>query len=164
MPAMPKAEIHELMVQALGSDVERHGDFADVPFLIKPQRLLPLAVYAYTVTDPPGGRDADELKIQLIAPGQQKGERASFEAPDENTFLILLGYSSHYDVFVLWDAYRHQNFPHSKNCQIRLHAITDARLMGMGERRRELQTGPETILVARPDHLYQALAQRIQLP
>ena len=149
MPALPKEEIHRRILTALGEDVDDRGAVDEIPFRLKPRRLLRMAVYAYTITDPPGGREPDELKIQLIAPGQRKGERAFFVAPDEESFLILLGYSAHYDVFVLWDAYRHQNFPHSKNCQVRLHAITDARLTGLGERHRQLKTGPETIIAAR---------------
>jgi hypothetical protein len=163
VPSLPKEEIHRRIVSALGDDLENHGRVEEIPFRLKPRRLLRMAVYAYTVTDPPGGREADELKIQIIAPGQRKGERASFQAPDEESFLILMGYSAYYNVFVLWDAYRHQNFPHSKNCQVRLHAITDARLTGIGEHHRELRSGPETIIVARPDHLHEALARRIQV-
>ena len=52
-------------------------DVSNVPFLLKPTGLLPLAVFAFTVTDPPGGREATELKIQLIAPGQGRHERGN---------------------------------------------------------------------------------------
>lgn len=151
------------MVGALGEAVESHGDFEDVPFRINVAGLLPLAVYAFTVSDPPGGREADELKIQLIAPGQERNERGSFEAPDEDSYLILLGYSRDYDVFVLWDAYKHRDFAWSKNCQVRLAPIKDAQITGLGYRDRTLGGGvPEWIIVARPDHLAKALGERIR--
>jgi hypothetical protein len=163
MPALPKSEIHERIVEALGSDLEYAGDVESVPFVIKCRGLVRVAVYAFTVTDPPGGRDAQELKIQLIAPGQGRGERGTFTPPDEDTFVVLLGYSALHDVFVLWDAYKHQDFAWSKNCQVRLPAITDARLTGLGLQYRELSTGPETIIVARPDHLHSALVKRVHV-
>ena len=163
MPALEKPQIHRKILDALDDRVERHGDVDDVPFLLKPTGLLPLAVFAFTVTDPPGGREATELKIQFIAPGQGRHERGRLDPPDDETFLILLGYSEHYDVFVLWDAYKHRDFAFSKNCQIRLYAITDARLTGIGEHKRQVQAGPETIVTARPDHLHDALTRRIHL-
>ena len=77
--------------------------------------------------------------------------------------LFAFGLSTDYDVFVLWDAYKHRDFAFSKNCQIRLYAITDARLTGIGEHKRQVQAGPETIVTARPDHLHEALTRRIHL-
>ena len=163
MPAIPKPELHRLVLAALEDASPAHGALEDVPFLLQAKGLIPVAIYAFTVTDPPGGRDADELKIQMIAPGQGKGERGSLPAPDEDTCPILLGYSRHYDVFVLWDAYKHVDFSFSKNCQVRLQPLVDASLTGIGKQARQLRsTGLETILAARPDHLHAALAERIR--
>jgi hypothetical protein len=163
VPSLTKAEIAEVILAALADAVTHHGDISDVPFRVEVAGLLPLAIYAFTVTDPPGGRDPRELKIQLIAPGHLRGERGNFVAPTEDDFVVLLGYSAHYDVFVLWDAYKHRDFAWSKNCQVRLDPVTDARVTGLGRRERRLGNGSvETIICARPSHLREALAQRIE--
>jgi len=164
MPGLRKPVLHARIIEALGDAVEDHGPVDQVPFTLRAEGLLAMAVFAFTVTDPPGGRDVDELKIQLIVPGQGRRERGTLTHDDQATFLILLGYSPHYDVFVLWDAYRHRQFAYSKNCQVRLATMTDARLTGLGSQPRTLGDGQvETILAARPDHLHQALARRIQI-
>jgi hypothetical protein len=163
MPSLAKSVLADHVIAALGSDLLSHGDTEAVPLRLSVRGLVPLAVYAFTVSDPPGGRDAGELKIQLIAPGQQKGERANFEAPDHESYVILLGYSPDYDVFVLWDAYKHRDFAFSKNCQVRIEPIKTAQITGLGHRDRTLGNGSsERIIVARPDHFANALGERIR--
>lgn len=162
MPSLSKLVLADHIIDALGGDLISHGDTSEVPLVLQVQGLaMPVAVFAFTVSDPPGGRPADELKIQLIAPGQQKGESGNFKPPDDESFALLLGYSVAYNVFVLWDAYKHRNFAWSKNCQVRLAAIKDAQISGLGCRDRRLQTGDEHIIVARPDHLSEAFRERI---
>ena len=159
---MSKAQLAQRVLDALGPAVKSHSELADVPFRLEVPGLLPLAIYAFTVTDPPGGRDPRELKIQLIAPGQQRGERGTFLLDDDDDFVVLLGYSAHYDVFVLWDAYKHSDFAWSKNCQVRLTEIQDAVVTGLGSRERRLHGDAiETIITARPSHLRDAFASRI---
>jgi hypothetical protein len=163
MPSLTKAELADTILVALDGSVNRHGATDDVPFRVEVDGLLPMAIYAFTVTDPPGGRDPRELKIQLIAPGHLRGQRGTFVPPKEDDFVVLLGYSAYYNVFVLWDAYKHTDFAWSKNCQVRLAPITDARVTGIGRHERRLRGGAlETIICARPSHLREALAQRIE--
>jgi hypothetical protein len=163
MPSLPKSVLANRVIAALSSELLSHGDTEAVPLRLNVRGLVPLAVYAFTVSDPPGGRDFDELKIQLIAPGQKKGERGNFEPPDDESYAILLGYSPDYEVFVLWDAYKHRNFGWSKNCQIRLAPIKEAQITGLGYRHRRLGSGAtEHIIVARPDHLAKALGERVR--
>lgn len=163
MPSLPKPVLAQHIIDALGSDLVAVGDLEDVPLRVEVTGLLPLAMYAFAVSDPPGGREPDELKIQLIAPGQERGERGNFDAPDDDSYVILLGYSQDYEVFVLWDAYKHRDFAWSKNCQIRLAPIKDAQISGVGYRERRLGSGAtERIIVARPDHLARALGERVR--
>ena len=55
--------------------VRRIRWIGDVPLLISvPQIVVPLAIWAFTLTNPPGGRHPAESKIQLIMPGQRRGE------------------------------------------------------------------------------------------
>ncbi len=127
MPSLAKSVLAGHVITALGPDVLSHGDTDAVPLTLSVKGLVPLAIYAFTVSDPPGGRDAGELKIQLIAPGQKKGERANLDAPDNESYVVLLGYSADYSVFVLWDAYKHRDFAFSKNCQVRIEPIKTLR-------------------------------------
>jgi hypothetical protein len=164
MPGLPKHVLADHIIQALGSDLLSHGSTADVPLDLNIRGLVPVVVYAFTVSDPPGGRDADELKIQLIVPGQVKKQRADFDSPN-GAFIVLLGYSPGHNVFVLWDAYKHKNFAYSKNCQVRLAEIKDAQISGIGHKTRVLGDGAsERIIVARPDHLAKAIGERIRTP
>lgn len=165
MPSLPKPVLANHIIAALGSDLLSHGSTDDVPFTIEVSGIKPkLAVFAYTISDPPGGRSPEELKIQLIAPGQQKGEKGNFEPPDEDSYMILLGYSPDYDVFALFDAYKHRDFAFSKNCQLRLGELTQARITGIGYRDRHVKLGTEHIVMARSDHLAKALGERIRTP
>ena len=138
MPSLPKSVLADRVIAALGSELLSHGDPETVPFAMNVRGLVPLATYAFTISDPPGGRDSAELKIQLIAPGQERGDRGDFEPPDDESYVVLLGYSPDYDVFVLWDAYKHRDFAWSKNCQIRLEPIKAAQITGLGYRDRTL--------------------------
>lgn len=161
MSSLPKEEIHQAVLDALAGQVESHGPLEDAPFALKPRGVLPLAIWAYTVTSPPGGRHPLESKIQLIAPGQGRNERGHLEPPDEESFSILLGYKPDDELFVLWDAYKHVAFAFSKNVQVRAKALQDALTFGTGEMTRTLRTGEERIIAARADHLLQALKMRI---
>lgn len=161
MPSLTKRQIAETVVATLGADVDSHGDLGDSPFVVKVKGLVPIAIFGFTVTAPPGGRHKSELKIQLIAPGQQRGEPGTFTAPPGH-WPVLLGYSEHSDVFVLWDATKHVDFAWSKNCQVKMQVLTDAQITGRGLATRNLRGGvTETILTARPDHLLEVLSARV---
>jgi hypothetical protein len=156
-----KSELHSLIRDALGDKVKSHGSVEAVPFVVQPDGLVKLAMWAYTVTSPPGGRHPLESKIQLILPGQRKGERADFNPPDDDTFMILIGVKPEEEIFVLWDAYKHRAFPHSKNVQVKAGPLLDAQTFGIGRTTRRLASGDECIIAARPDHLFEALRERI---
>jgi hypothetical protein len=158
---LAKEAIHREVCDALGDAVESHGPIADVPFKLKAKGVVPLAIWAYTVTSPPGGRHPLESKIQLIAPGQARDARGNFVPPDEVSFSILLGFKPEERLFVLWDAYKHVDFAYSKNAQVRAEPLVDALSFGTGRTTRKLQGGEEAIIAARPDHLLQALTERI---
>ncbi|MDQ6883744.1 MAG: hypothetical protein M3077_05830 [Candidatus Dormibacteraeota bacterium] len=137
------------------------GSLDDVPLIINlPHVAVPLAVWVFTLTNPPGGRHPAESKIQLIMPGQVKGKRANFLGP-AGAFKVLMGIHPRDDVFVLWDAYKQKDFPHSKNVQVRGPLLWDASVAGIATGTRRLATGVETVIVARGDHLLEAIKRRI---
>ena len=159
VPGLPKSTLNRAILDALGDSVESHGEEDRFPFPLKVKGVVSLAVFAFTITSPPGGRHPLESKIQLIAPGQGKGERGNLK-PGEG-FPVLLGYKAEETLFVLWDAYKQVDFSYSKNVQVRAAPLQDALSLGIGRTTRKLSSGEETVIAARPDHLRQALAERV---
>ncbi len=161
MPSLPKPVLNNAILQALGDEVEEHGEEDGFPFELKVRGIIPLSVFAFTVTSPPGGRHPLESKIQLIGPGHERGERGSLEVPPGGGFPILLGYKAEEDLFVLWDAFKQPDFSFSKNVQVQAKPLLDALHLGIGEAERRLRAGKETVIAARADHLREALAKRV---
>ncbi len=161
MPSLPKHVLNRAVLDALGGDVEEHGDEDGFPFELKVKGIIPLSVFAFTVTSPPGGRHPLESKIQLIGPGHGRGERGSLEVPPGGGFPILLGYKPEEDLFVLWDAYKQPDFSWSKNVQVKADPLLDALHLGIGEITRRLKAGKELVIAARADHLREALGKRV---
>jgi hypothetical protein len=160
VPGLSKRELHERFLHALGV-LNADSAMDDVPLLLSlPTIAVPLAVWAFTLTNPPGGRHPAESKIQLIMPGQQRDQRGQFDGP-VGRFKLLIGVHPSDDLFVLWDAYKQRDFGYSKNVQVRGPLLWDASVDGIATGDRELATGHETVIVARGDHLVDAIKQRI---
>jgi hypothetical protein len=163
VPGLTKPELHERILAALG--VSPNGESVNaVPLLMTiPQVAVPLAVWAFTLTHPPGGRHPAESKIQLIVAGQGRGRRGSFSGPP-GRFKLLVGVHSDEDLFVLWDAYKQRDFAYSKNVQVRGPLLWDASLSGIATGTRRVGGEQETVIVARGDHLGKAIKVRIDTP
>jgi hypothetical protein len=116
----------------------------------------------YTLTDPPGGRPVGEFKVQLIAPGQQKGQRASFDASD-GRIVLLIGYHPSLNVFVLWDAMLYPDFPHSRNVQVSGETVYGALAGAIAYQERQLRTGLEKVLAAHGTTVAKAVRERFSL-
>lgn len=160
MPALSKRHLHQRILSALGVSLDIESS-DDVPLLAAvPSIAVPLAIWAFTLTDPPGGRHPAESKIQLIMPGQNRRERGNFEGPG-GTFKLLVGVHPSEDLFVLWDAYMQKDFGYSKNVQVRGPLLWDASVSGIASGVRHLSSGYETVFVSRGDHLVEAVKRRI---
>lgn len=161
MPSVSKRILHARIVAALGSDAQS-ASLDTVPLVLTvPSIAIPLAVWAFTLTNPPGGRHPAESKIQLIMPGQERGEPGNLEGPS-GTFKLLIGVHPDEDLFVLWDAYMQRNFGYSKNVQVKGPLLWDAQLAGMAIGTRRLKSNLETVIVARSDQLIDAIKRRIE--
>jgi hypothetical protein len=163
-PFLLAPKLHAAFLDALSERVLAHSDIERKPLELDLAPPLParVRIYAYTLTDPPGGRPVGEFKIQIIAPGQQKGQRASFDRSD-GRFVILAGYHPVSGAFVLWDAELYPDFPHSRNVQ-----VTDATVYGaltgeVARQERTLRTGEEIVLAAQGPQLAAAIRQRFAL-
>lgn len=161
MGALGRERLHTRFIDALGNDLASHGPLDEVPLLIDIRAMVPLAVWTFTLTNPPGGRHPAESKIQVMVPGQGRSERGNFDGPS-GRFKILVGVHSDEDLFVLWDAYKHRDFAFSKNVQVRGPWLWDAQVAGLATGSRKLKSGVETVFAARSDHLRIAIERRIE--
>ena len=164
-----QAELHRRLVLALGTRVRWHADFATKPFEMDLAPPLPLRVrvYAYNATRPPGGRPLGEHKVQLIVPGQLRGQRASFDNTD-GRIVLLVGYAAEEAVFVLWDAGLYADFAWSRNVQVKAETIIRASAGKLASQERQLRPPNgdatiEVVLAAGIDRLSEALLKRMEL-
>ena len=167
---VPQEELHRRLVQALGAAAVRsHAPFDQKPFELDLAPPLPqrVRVYMYNATRPPGGRPLGEHKVQLIVPGQRRGERASFDNGD-GRIVLLIGYGAEEDVFIVWDAGLYSDFAWSRNVQVKAETIIQASAGKLATQDRQLRpaSGPatvETVLAVKPRRLAEALVRRMEL-
>lgn len=158
-------ELHRRVVGALGSSVVHHSDLSQKPLELDLRFPLPSKVraYVYNATVPPGGRATGEHKVQLIVPGQARGERGNFDHSG-GRMPVLIGYETEMDVFVVWDAFLYEDFAYSRNVQVKAETIFEAFAGKMGRQVRRLGSRQtEIVLTARPQQLGEALVERYNL-
>lgn len=162
-------ELHRRLVQALGAAVRSHAPLDKKPFELDLTPPLPnrVRVYMYNATRPPGGRPLGEHKIQLIVPGQRRGERASFDNGD-GRIVLLVGYGAEEDVFIIWDAGLYSHFAWSRNVQVKAETIIQASAGKLATQDRQLRPANgsptlESVLAVKPRRLAEALVKRMEL-
>jgi hypothetical protein len=165
---LSQRDLHATLLGALGSP-DWHSDLEAKPLEVDIHGSVSsrARVYMYNATRPPGGRPAGEFKIQLIVPGQERGERGSFDESDGRT-VLLVGYAVEEAVFVLWDAGLYRDFSYSRNVQVKSETILSAFAGGLGLQERALRPSPgvtarETVVTATSDRLRDGIALRIDL-
>lgn len=162
-------DMHERFVAALGRRVTDVGPLDAKPLEISLGPPLPIKarVYMYNATRPPGGRPLGEHKVQLIVPGQSRGQRGSFDNRDGRT-VLLVGYAAEEDVFVLWDAGLYTDFAWSRNVQVKAETIIEATAGKLATQFRQLRPADgkaiQEILIAAPsEKLPEAIERRVQI-
>jgi hypothetical protein len=161
---LPVPRLHQTFLEALDSAVISHSDVENKPLEVDLKGPLPpkLRVYIYNATYPPGGRTMGEHKIQLIVPGQARGERANFDSSG-GRIPTLVGYRRDLGIFMLWDAELYVDFAYSRNVQVMPETVYEAFAQGIGRQKRNLWTGDrEIVITADASHLAQALLERQQ--
>lgn len=158
-----KNELNHLFLEGLGNKVKWHSGEESAPLLVDltAPLSLRLRVYLFNCTNPPGGRALDEYKIQVILPGQKRGERGVLDY-SEGRMPILAAFvpEGTEGVFLLWDADKHEDFSYSANMQVKSDVIIRALYSNIASITRK--TG-ETILAVRPQHLYSAIQRRLEI-
>lgn len=162
MKTLKPQELHKVFIEALQNEVVNHSDFEEKPLLVDLRPPLPsrIRVYLFNATHPPGGRTLGEHKIQLIVPGQNRGQRANFDDSD-GRMVILAGYEAETEVFILWDSGMYPKFSYSRNVQVRAETIYCAFAGKIGEQERYIRSqGKEVVITARKEQLADALKLR----
>lgn len=157
-------ELHRTFLEALNGAVVSHSAVDVKPLDIDLKSPFPpkLRVYLYNATYPPGGRTMGEHKIQLIVPGQARGERGNFDSSGGH-IPILAGYRPDIRIFMLWDAELYVDFAYSRNVQVMPETVYEAFAQGIGRQKRHLWTrNDEVVLTADARHLGRALLERQQ--
>jgi hypothetical protein len=164
-----QAELHRRFIKALGGSVRNHTSLDQKPLEAELASPLPSRVrlYIFNASRPPGGRPVGEHKIQLIVPGQRRGERASFDQTG-GRIVLLAGYTAEEDVFVLWDAGLYNDFAWSRNVQVKATTIIEATAGKIAEQERRLRPADggavtETLLACPPERLPDALVRRVEI-
>jgi hypothetical protein len=160
-PQLPTKTLHEVFVQALEGRVVNHSALNEKPLEVDLHPPLPLhlRIYLYNATHPPGGRTVGEHKVQLMVPGQQRDQRASFDHSG-GRFVLVVGYEPELSVFVLWDAGLYNNFPFSRNIQVKAETIYAAYATGIALQKRRLWGSRELVIVAYKTRLLEAIELR----
>lgn len=166
---LSQGNLHQRMVEALGKRVENHSPLEQKPLELDLAPPLPgrVRAYMYNATRPPGGRPLGEHKVQLIVPGQRRGERGSFDHGD-GRIVLLVGYAAEEDVYIFWDAGLYTGFAWSRNVQVKAETIIEASAGKLATQFRQLRpaTGRpalETLLATSPERLAEAIVRRVQL-
>jgi hypothetical protein len=158
-------ELNQAFVAALGDHVVHVDDFRAAALTLELAPPLPkeLRVYLFNATNPPGGRQTPEHKIQLIAPGQHPGEPGNFDFSDGRS-VVVAGKVEDQEIFVLWDASLYRDFGYSANVQVRTATIEQADTNhAIATQSRRTQLGDETVIVAPSALLADATMLRAEL-
>jgi hypothetical protein len=158
-------ELHRHVLDALKNSIISHTDLAQKPLELDLRYPLPSKVrlYVYNATVPPGGRATGEHKIQLIVPGQARGQRGNLDHSG-GRIPLLIGYQNEMDVFILWDAALYEDFAYSRNVQVKAETIFEAFAGRIARQTRHLGNNQaEVVLAARPPQLADVIIERYKI-
>lgn len=131
MPEVPQSVLHAKLRAALPRRTTVTSNADEVrPVEATIPDIGPTRIYLWTATHvESNSRPVDEFKIQLILPGQVRGERGALDFSGRR-MTVLLGYSPDFGVFVAWDAQLHKEFSYSAAVQVKEATLDYARRNG----------------------------------
>lgn len=164
-PILGQEKLHEVFISSLGNRVVSHSNPAKKPLEADLMPPLPqkIRIYIFNATHPPGGRTMGEHKIQLIVPGQERGQHGSFDQTG-GRIVLLVGYEPELEVFILWDAGLYPEFTYSRNVQVKAETVYGALAGKICQQKRNIRKQKvETVLTARANYLEKAILIRMEL-
>jgi hypothetical protein len=156
-------QLNEIFIDGLNHDISYCSDTSVKPLLLQINIPAPLRirVYLFNCGNPPGGRPVNEYKIVLNV-DQNYGERGNFDYSD-GFIAIVAGYVRLYDVFVFWDASKHNNFAFNKNMQVKVETILNALGNPISIQERTTRNGVEKIIASRRENIAFAIQERFKI-
>lgn len=155
--------LHALFLNDLGDEYILLSEIDKKPLLFSPRKNKELVykAYIYNCTNPPGGRQLDEFKIQLKIPGQREGDRGVLDESD-GTIILLVGFAN-YDtedtgVWIFWETKRHMSFAFNANLQVKMGMIIESITKKYYHIKK--RGNGETIVISDRKHVPQALDLR----
>lgn len=121
-----RKDLHLKFIKALGDVVVSHTPVEQRPLgvCLGGPIYKNLEIHLFPNKISTGRGLKGEYKFCLSLPGQKVGEERSF--PCELGMPLLVSYTDEYDVFILYDAYKHFNFFCSTNIQSKEDFIKEA--------------------------------------
>lgn len=157
-----KKELHRRFIEAIDYNSRWYSSLDSVPLEVDvtDPGLNKLIVYITNLTAPTQVNSAGEL--QLSQPEQERIGTDSFGSSNDGT-VLLVGYDVDRDIFVLWDANHHQEFPDTSNIRVKEETLKTATEGEIGTQTRDLESGEETVLTATPERLSDAIDRRVSI-
>ena len=158
-PVSPERQAMQLaFIKALGDNVVSYQREKYRPFFVTLKKPIPitLEVYLFPALNPPGGRGAHEYKINLLLHDHKPRTPKNF--PHNENYPILVAYAFQFDVFVLLDAYAHENFTPNTNVQFKDDLVLEPLCKGLcwGQK-----NNGEVVISASSPNLLKAITHRI---
>lgn len=153
-----REKLHRKFIEALGDAVIEHTPYNERPLgvvLCKPFNIN-IEVHLFPNTISTGRNIKGEYKFCISMPGQKADEKASF--PCTLGTPLLVSYTEEYDVFILYDAYKHFSFFRSNNIQSKEEFLIES--MGRILTKQEKRTG-EVIIGVTSAHLLEGIRERL---
>ena len=158
--------LHRRFLDEISPSVVNFGSIEQKPLEVdlKPPLPTKIRVYLYNATAPPGGRKPGEGKINLIVPGQTKGDQGNFDHSG-GRIALLVGYHKPHDVFILWDANLHIDFSYSKNLQVNPDTLYSAAAGRLATQERHLRSvgKTEVVVAVHAQDLEKGIGRRVDI-
>ncbi|WP_240137804.1 AAA family ATPase [Salinigranum salinum] len=158
------SEIRELLIGSLGDSVKWHSSVENRPLELHLKDPLPSKVRLYLYNLVPSGRE-EEFKVNVRLPAHEGGDE-DHAAPDRSGgYLTMLGgYHEHHEVFAFWDDDLHEEYGSVSPLQVQSETIGRAISEGLTTQQRATAgLGGETVIVAQPDRVGEAIEMRDRL-
>lgn len=154
-----RKNLQDYFLLSLKENVLSHSEtgLRPVEFELQEQDVIcKYRLYIFPATNPPGGRSLDEYKFNLNVPGQIRGQKGNFDWSDDY-IVLLVAYVAEFDVFVLFDPLKHEDFAWNSNVQMKVEVFADA--MAKGTAKYKKKNG-EVIFACKSTKLLECISTR----
>ena len=157
------SEIRERLIESLGDLVKWHSSIENRPLELHLKDPLPSKVRIYLYNLVPSGRE-EEFKVNVRLPGHGGGEDHAAPNRTGGYLTMLGGYHEHHEVFAFWDDDLHEEYGSVAPLQVQSETVGRAMSDGLTTQQRATAgLGGETVIMAQPDRVNEAIEMRDRL-